>query len=357
MVHNLINTVKMMENYLNSDNSPIAFLRPRFLIAGSIVEGTRLGSANELDLTLRFESMTSDHFKIGDSALAYHLTDKGTNLMKNFSDENDCFNMITFLKTLLQSIQFCFKNASGKLPRSVSTVQESVEWMPCDSCKAKKMKSLLEPWTHCSFCIPTVAMTRAGPCVILEHDFTLISIDIIPMLPSPVRNPVELYNLVTQTLIREQPVGWQKYLQRFLKTDRILPESIALVKDSAKPFICLKILSFEGTSGNFILRPGQILENDQLQDTTLKTVYCHMKALKDHFRVNIKSYILKKVVLLPGNLEKAKDNTQDEYQLLFHYLSHPSLKTEFEKHINYPKWKSAINSESWYFGRDVIPHS
>ena len=281
MAHNLIQTVKVIEHYLNSENSPIAFLKPRFQIAGSIVEGTRLGSANELDLTLHFESMASDHFKVGDSALNYHLTDKGSDLMKNFTDGTDCLDMTAFLKALLETLQFCFKYSSEKLPRSVRTVKESVDWVPCDSCKAKNMKKLLEPWTHCHLCIPTVAMTRAGPCVTLKHDGNTISIDIIPMFPSPVRNPVELYNLVTQTLIREQPLGWQKYLQRFLKTDRILPESMPLVKDTAKPYICLKILSFEGTRGNFILRPGQILEMDQLQDERLKTVYCCMKALKN----------------------------------------------------------------------------
>ena len=206
-------------------------------------------------------------------------------------------------------------------------------------------------------------MTRAGPCIVLEYLesdlWTLISIDIIPLFPCPESNPVVLYNLVTRTLIREEPQGWRKYLKRFLKTNRILPESIALIKDTAKPYICMKILNFESGQPNFILRPGQILEIDELQDERLKRVYIWMKALKDHFTAEVKSYFLKKVLLLPANLAKLpkkKDPRQEgngprmesiwpskeECKLLFHCLSHPTLKVVFEEHIDYPRWEKGL---------------
>ena len=128
-------------------------------------------------------------------------------------------------------------------------------------------------------------------------------------------------------------------MKRFLKTDRILPESIALVKETAKPYICLKILNFEAGESNFILRPGQILEIDELQDPRLKTVYCYMKALKGHFEAEVKSYFLKKVLLLPNHLQMAKNPSKDEIDLLFQFLSHPSLKMAFEDKIDYQKWE------------------
>ena len=200
-------------------------------------------------------------------------------------------------------------------------------------------------------------MTRAGPCIVLEYLesdlWTLISIDIIPLFPCPESNPVVLYNLVTRTLIREEPQGWRKYLKRFLKTNRILPESIALIKDTAKPYICMKILNFDSREPNFILRPGQILEIDELQDERLKTVYIWMKALKDHFRAEVKSYFLKKVLLLPAHMaklskeedqrqEESNRSSEEELKLLFLCLSHPTLKVVFEKYIDYTNWEHFV---------------
>ena len=210
-------------------------------MAGSIVEGARLGNADELDLTLQFEAMLPEHFKIEDSALKFHLTESGRTLIKDFTDDNGCLNMTTFLKTLLETLLFCFSDSSttDKLPTCVTTVKTIVNWVPCNLCKEKNLQRVSEPWTHCQNCIPTVSMTKAGPCIVLKHNNMKFSIDIIPMFPSPICNTVELYRLVTRTLITEQPHCWQTYLERFKKNDCILPETIALVENTS--YICLKV--------------------------------------------------------------------------------------------------------------------
>ena len=150
-------------------------------------------------------------------------------------------------------------------------------------------------------------------------------------------------------------------MKRFLKTDRILPESIALVGDTRKPYICMKIINFEADQSNFILRPGQILDIAELKNEMLKTVYILMKALKDHYKADVKSYFLKKVLLLPDHLAMAKSEAstnqqgqtesgelhKEELQLLFRCLSHPTLKVVFEKHIDYVKWKNYFEGVFW----------
>ena len=90
--------------------------------------------------------------------------------------------------------------------------------------------------------------------------------------------------------MNQVPPGWYKYLKCFLNTDQIFPESQAFGKEASKSQVCLKVLNFEAHKANFILRPGQILDINELEDERLKTVYCHMKALKAHFEADVKSY-------------------------------------------------------------------
>ena len=51
---------------MNNDDTT-KHLKPKFTLVGSIAEGTRFGYANELDLGLRFEALTSFEGE-GDSA-------------------------------------------------------------------------------------------------------------------------------------------------------------------------------------------------------------------------------------------------------------------------------------------------
>ena len=138
-----------------------------------------------------------------------------------------------------------------------------------------------------------------------------------------------------------------------MRTDRILPESIASVRETSQPNICLKILNFETGTSNFILRPGQILPIDELDDEKLKTVYCFMKALKAHYAIDVKSYFLKKVLLLEENVEMAKDPANDEVQLLYSFLRHPLLKKEFEMCIDYRAWGEKLNDNKNGIKTDV----
>ena len=132
-----------------------------------------------------------------------------------------------------------------------------------------------------------------------------------------------------------------------MRTDRILPESIALVRETSQPNICLKILNFETGTSNFKLRPGQILPIDELDDEKLRTVDCFMKALKVHYAIDVKSYFLKKVLLLEENVEMAKDPANHEVQL------HPLLKKEFELCIDYKAWGEKLNDNKKGIKTDV----
>ena len=351
MVFTLIRLVKLFELYLNSSDSKFKDLNPRFKAAGSIIEGTRLGAADELDLSLEFGSLKPEHFEISNTALKLSVTQDGKEKIKDWLTTDNCLDMVEFLKDLLDCLQTCLEKNLGNLPKGVSLAspQQKVKWEPCQSCQDKNREReesnepLLEPRAHCRSCIPNVALSKAGPCLVFKILGHFVSVDIIPIFPSPVADPVKLYNLVTQTLINEQPYGWQKYLDRFMSTDRILPESLALIVETEKPYICMKVLNFNVGTTNFILRPGQILAIDELKDEKLKAVYCYMKGLKTHFDAKVKSYFLKKVLLLEENLEFCRKVENDQMECLFQVLNYPMLRKVFEKHIDYESWSQKID--------------
>ena len=56
MANDLLDLVWTLEEDLRKADTLIGHLKPKFTLSGSIVEGTRLGFADELDLGLTFEA-------------------------------------------------------------------------------------------------------------------------------------------------------------------------------------------------------------------------------------------------------------------------------------------------------------
>ena len=55
MIHSLVTLCKALEASLPTTSELVAKLKPKFMLVGSVSEGTRLGLANELDLTVNFQ--------------------------------------------------------------------------------------------------------------------------------------------------------------------------------------------------------------------------------------------------------------------------------------------------------------
>ena len=341
MTHNLIRAVKVFENYLNTDHSPFNKLKPRLRVGGSIIEATRLGSPDELDLSLQFNELRGEYFVISNSALKLKIVGRGRELMKDWMTDDFCLDMYTILKDLLKTLQDCLRKSSHCLPANVDPVSGQTQWSPCLRCQEKNTESG-KPWVHCESCIPSIAMSKAGAVVILQHTRSIVSIDVIPLFPTTEGDTVKLHKLVRNTLAKEQPLGWRRYLDRFNKVDHILPEAMDAVQPIENPLICLKILNFGAGVHNFILRPGHILAVNELNEPFLKDVYCMMKALKAHFAASLKSYSLKNVILSKEYVDLSEEDTSSRIDVLFEALQHPLLKVEFEKYIDYDAWEQKI---------------
>ncbi len=175
---------------------------------------------------------------------------------------------------------------------------------------------------------------------------TIVTIDLVPVFPVKVeqcKDVTQLFNIVTKTLITRQPENWLKHLKSVIQWDQILPESILSItaaNHSNDLEVGFKILHY-GPEDNAIIRPAQILDVADFKKFPKETrqVYCIMKYLKDTLKVQVKSYLLKKVVLLDQFVNMASEGCFAE-DLLFEVLNYSEVKKIFKGKIDYQKWRN-----------------
>ena len=345
----LIRTAKILENFLNSSNSLLAPLKPRLKVAGSIVEGSRLGKPDELDMSMTFKELLPTDIEFLDTALALRITGRGKKVMKRWIDSDNCLDMTQFMKSILDTLQDCLRISQSRLPSNITLASSQIEWTPCQSCidrhKENKENNKVEiatPWSHCGECIPNIALSKSGPCVVLRLLESLVSIDIIPLFASPESDPEKLFKLVVDTLTNEKPPEWRSYHDKFVKKCKILSEELGFLKKISNPQITMKVLNFEPESSNYILRPSQPLDVGKLKNKRRKEIYCMMKALKSHFEADVSSYNLKRVLLLPDHDKLVEDETKDKIEVLLELMKYPMIQEEFQRFIDYDAWKALI---------------
>ena len=108
MIHDLVRLAKLLESELAIASSTMALLRPRFVLVGSVAEGTRIGLGNELDLTVTFDGWDGDRppFKV-DPGDPFHLraTESPPDWMGPFFDADGRFHFNKFLAEFLGALQ------------------------------------------------------------------------------------------------------------------------------------------------------------------------------------------------------------------------------------------------------------
>ncbi len=197
------------------------------------------------------------------------------------------------------------------------------------------------PETHCSKCLPAITHTKLGPCLIFSwgEEEKLLTVDLIPVFPveKPEKGVLELFDVVIKTLIRKRPENWLKHLKGIIERDRILPESFTRALDAENESnsidVAMKLLNY-GPCDNSIIRPGQVMQVEQFQrDEKLKKIYIYTKALKDMLSIDVKTYVIKKIILqdeIQAVLRKPDVLMQES---LFTVLSHPELREKFQSRI------------------------
>ena len=328
----------------------------RIKMIGSAMEGTKIFILDEADCFIHFDNLKPNDFELTDSATKYKVTEEGKPLLTKFMDDEGNLDYFKFLELLLAELERFLKE--GCLEGM------TVSFARCEH--KVKGGGAFHFLKHCENCLPAVTFTKAGPCLILKDGNEIISIDLIPLLPCPVKDPIKMFGLVTSYLVEGNPPNWLPYLKKFVKSDVLLPEVLGNPKLPEDGYTAMKLLQADSDHDLFILRPGQSLAMQNLQQPKLKRTYCYLKALKSLMGVDLSSYQLKKVLLLE-EFSQLAGTAVDATHLLYLALTHHHLHSAFHKQafntktmkipreIDFDAWKKAVDEhEEASGGKDPI---
>ena len=333
--------IKVMQFVEKDLSTVMPILEPRFILVGSIAEGTRIHWANELDIMMRFNGIQNHPLLMEENPFELKLS-----IDSSLSSEHHLgkwgnkgiFKYQEFFSFILETLENIIRTNSEKIKELTdSRIKPRQSLNPI--CPHQE-KDQHPHFSHCTKCIFNVTQTKCGACLVFEWKYDkdqndILTIDLIPVIPIRGKNLNEMMTLITSTLLNERPPNWLRYLKGFINKDQILPESFQdqLNENQDKPLeVGMKLLHY-GNGNNFIIRPAQQLavtaefeENEEL-----KRVYCQIKCLKSLLRVEINSYFVKKVLLTDEMKGKIHGLPFDIYTI----LQHPDLKAKFEQVIDY----------------------
>ena len=321
----------LIQEALQSSTSEIMCrLTPFFITIGSIIEGTRLISATEVDLTTQFKAFygcngceeyqgCQNHSKIQcseDCPICEHRRPTGFNvdyedgsrllvkddklkqLLEGFVGKDDEFDYVKFLWQYLKDTEMALDFLKQRLDEECHiTFNMHPESIKCQKCLDERDDTYLHrPFTHCTKHPKAVCFTKMGPCLIFkwhnkgrfedEPEEVIVTVDLVPVFPVKESNTMKLFDTVLMTLMKKTPPGWRKSLDIFNKRDKVLPGAFKkVVEDSSRKGdytdIAIKISHF-GSVRPYVIRPGQVMSCDVFfdKDSRFYDIYCHEKTLQ-----------------------------------------------------------------------------
>ena len=335
-------------------------LHPKFFLVGSIIEGTRIKAATELDIMFSCAGLEKYPLLLTENdPFTLRISNGENNPMSKWS-LNGVLNYEEFhvflLKSVYEIIQDEKRNIADLTEGRITLRRKRTNHHNCPK------KTNHPYYSHCKNCIFNVTQTKSGACLILEWNSDelkrkeLLTVDLIPILSVKGMDLNQMFNSVIRTLLRKKPTNWLRYIKGVVEKDRILPESYYQLwqPDPERPIpICMKLLHFGGEN-NFIIKPAPLLGVTSIfkESEPLKNCYIRMKYLKDILKVDLNSYFIKKVLLTDEM--KAKAKKQSDFELFEACLNHPDLRHKFKPFFdkrksskgdrNRPKYKFSLSS-------------
>ncbi len=310
----MLDICKQVEEYLQTSDS-LSPLKPRLQLVGSTAEGTRIGGADEIDVSMTFDALSATPFELASNVIATSMVipEELKEIMTDFKNELGHFCFARFLTCLCTELRegLRFVSKHGNMPKGLSF---NTDWHPCPNCQPADDERML-PLMHCETCLPAITYSKLGPCLTFSwaNDIwerpTALTMDFIPVfgLRYTGGKIYSLFEKVFWTLKLVQPEGWIKHCEQISKRDRHLLENRTIYGLAAKDkkrrepkdeVICLKLLNYNSTGPNYVIRPGQKVDLSHMEEHgSTKKVYTHLKALKTVLQLDVSSYYIKKNIL------------------------------------------------------------
>ena len=245
-------------------------------LVGSAMEGTKIGPLNEAVCNIFFTNLKPEFFALSNCATNYRVTEAGRQVLNpHFVGSKGFLNYFSFQETLLTELARFF--ATQSLPKGMTVQQKSSPM--CNDCG--KEKGAFGHLKHCKNCLPAVTFSKSGPRGILNDNGTIVSIDLIPLMPCPEKTPIVMFDKVAPCLVSGNLPNWLPYLKTFIKSDTLLPAAVASLTDTKDGFIAMNLLHALSNEDMFILRPSHTLVMEELQDPKFKKTYGFLESLKN----------------------------------------------------------------------------
>ena len=367
IIHDMLVVVKRLENKLNHVDSPLHRLKPRFILIGSIPEGTRIGVANEMDLMMEFAGLSDCPFgtNLEDP---YHLykTKLFPAWMSSYFNSSGHFLHGMFRLHLLNAIDFSISEVLKDNPTRLKAYTQNKDYKNenCEQCRKNlKHESKTSLFTQCIQCKVTTSQTKVGICLQLawNHEECFMynsmsmekrqdgfkiytSIDLVPVFdtyPIPIRT---FARAVNKDMLQEgHPKEWYDHQRKYLSHDKIL---VGLgQEDEVVTKVLLKMINCQAKH-SYLIKAAQHLTCGKFQSEELKKAFCQIKVLRQAFGIEQpSSYLLKKTLAMPEFLRIELEALlfNDHEDILLEVLSSPHLKHYFAPHIDFDKYSRQMH--------------
>ena len=343
------------ENLCKSQDSLMQLLKPQLCLIGSMAERTRVGLANELDISMVFRAWKGNApFKVGD-AFSLKKSEKIVNQMpwmdKYFTEEN-AFDRSSFMRDILFEIEVSAEKVFGK-ERIMRTNKEHLD---CTRCHHKGVDKEGKFKKQSKECCVFVSQSKIGICLQLlmtdkKGNKTYCSIDLIPMFEIETILDTDLAKIVNDGMLGVgHPKDCFKYLFSYCNTLQMVDIELDDSDQSMRNLtsVALKAMNCH-KDRNYYVKPGQILGGKKIQHKGMQKAYCYLKAMKKILGIDVSSFWMKKMLMSRpfGHIAEGWGEGLPEL-ILLDVLQSPEFKSRFAGVIDFDKWE--LKEEFW-----VIP--
>ena len=343
MIHSLVSLCKSLEATLSTTSELMAKLRPKFTLVGSVSEGTRLGLANELDLTVKFHGWPEGCFGVDGGPFALKRTEATPDWMSDYLDSSGFFLYNKFKYDFLKAVEMALSEV--EMPESdtsdhlrlVTTNEEfQAGKTKCSADCSERLDKCREGlFQQCKHCAVAVSQTKVGPCLQFEYGddngIVYCSVDLIPMFNVKEMKAVELARIVVEGMLERRPAGWLKAIMGYAKHDKFLRTLSEEVGITTIETVGLKTMNSEA-GPNFFVRPGQVIGPEKFTEAAAKSMFLTIKWLSKLTGADLNMYWVKKEL-------RAFGTTGGGYGWSWMLLCKDTFRRELEDIIDYERWR------------------
>ena len=336
-----------VEDFLRNHSKLFKSLKPCFKLIGSIAEGTRIGRAVEVDITIDFLELKNclevdendprkikviDENKWENLGLSQFIKEETTEKL---------FDSPKFLQTLLEELELAMKSIT---PTGKLSFMQIIHGVPHHGSTEPKFEN-----SHCKKHLPFLTHTKIGPCLVLSWGHKdIVTIDLIPVFHVTNKSCLPIMRKTLQMLVEKRPKGWLKYFQGIIERDRILPDMLTSESDMSEGGILVAVKRCNCV--DIFARGAPRIVIKELEGQ-IKLAYQYVKVLKDILELDIKSYFVKKFLLRP-EFKNIGEKTAEE--ILIEIMSHAEFKQKFEKAIEFEEgWEDEVKKGFWWNENDA----